>query len=191
MTAKEIKENNRKRLEAKRNQLTSGSESVKNVKNLMASISELSIALKDIQESLSSTAKAVSSPPKIVAPEIDIQPIADAVNAMTMNPIVNVSSPQVNVPKISTAKLESIVSDLKTTKLELEDFKAQDINNEEIGVQYIGFVHPSGAWYIIKNEIEENKMRYKFGKSDYEKSFAIPDNYEYTTLDRAIYEIQA
>ena len=197
MTAKEIKENNRKRLESKRNQLASGIDTTKNVQQMVDSFKALTKELDKSQKTMEAIIKTISNAksPEVVASKVNLKPIADSIqdafNSIDFRPVVNVAAPKVTVPKLDLQPLIDVMSEKETqVEVELEDFRAQDINNEEIGVQYIGFVHPSGAWYIIKNEVEENKMRYKFGKSDYEKHFAAPDTYEYTTLDRAIYEIQ-
>ena len=159
-------------------------------------------ALGEVKSAVNKVAKDIVIPENEKTESVEVTNLNDytakideaisAIKAIELSPNITVQAPKVTVPKLNLQPLIDVLSKKEETEvdIELEDFKAQDINNEEIGVQYIGFVHPSGAWYIIKNEVEENKMRYKFGKSDYEKHFAAPDTYKYTTLDKAIYEIQ-
>jgi len=159
-------------------------------------------ALGEVKTAVSKVAKEIKIPENEKTESVEVTNLNDytakideaisAIKAIELSPNITVQAPKVTVPKLDLQPLIDVMSEKETkVSIDLEDFRAQDINNEEIGIQYIGFVHPSGAWYIIKNEVEENKMRYKFGKSDYEKFFVAPDTYEYTTLDRAIYEIQA
>jgi len=159
-------------------------------------------ALGEVKTAVSKVAKEIKIPENEKTESVEVTNLNDyttkideaisAIKAIELSPNITVQAPKVSIPKLDLQPLIDVMSEKETeVSIDLEDFRAQDINNEEIGIQYIGFVHPSGAWYIIKNEVEENKMRYKFGKSDYEQHFAAPDTYEYTTLDRAIHEIQA
>lgn len=158
-------------------------------------------ALDEVKSAVSKVAKDIKIPKNEKVKDVSVNNLKDytdkldeaieAIKAIELSPNISVQAPKVTVPKLDFKPLIEAMAEKETeVDIELEDFRAQDINNEEIGIQYIGFVHPSGAWYIIKNYVDEDKMRYKFGKSDYEKFFAAPDLYEYTTLDRAIYEIQ-
>ena len=39
-------------------------------------------------------------------------------------------------------------------------------------VGFYGFLHPTGAYYIVRHNIAEKKQRYYVGKGDYEKAWA-------------------
>jgi hypothetical protein len=118
------------------------------------------------------------------------QAIAD----MEVNPVVNIDPPQVtvNAPKVDFKPLQDTIKQYFATPvsetedtLDLDDYKAQDIT-EDGNIQYVGFVSPSGAWYIIENNISENSMRYVFGSKGYAKAFKKAPTYQYYLLNEAI-----
>lgn len=115
-----------------------------------------------------------------------------ALNNIEVSPVINVSPPNVTVPKLDLQPLIDVMSEKETeTSVDLEDFRAQDLDGEEEGIQYIGFTSPTGEWMVIRNDIENNNLRYKFGKKDYTKAWPKFAAYQYLTLDKAINEIQA
>lgn len=120
--------------------------------------------------------------------KLALHTLAMAFNSIQFNPVVSVAPAKVTVPEINTKPLENAIKGAfkESQKLELSDFKAQDINEDEIDVQYVGFVNPSGQWMIIKNEADKDRMRYKFGKKGYESAFKVAHKYTYKTLDEAI-----
>lgn len=109
-------------------------------------------------------------------------------------PIVNVPEPKVVVKetKQDFTPVVKAIKDLKLTvpeqpeaPLKLDDFKAQDILDSGKDKQYIGFVHPTGTWYIIENFVNENKLRYLFGRGNYASAFKEAPTYQYSLLDEA------
>lgn len=119
--------------------------------------------------------------------------IADILETMDIKPIVNVKAPQVTVqerkidfdPLIAALNSESSSDDDP-----LATYKAQDINSDDPHVQYVGFVNPSGNWYIIENNDITNSLRYKFGKKGYAKAFKDAAKLNYKLYSEAIREIK-
>lgn len=91
----------------------------------------------------------------------------------------------VDVPKIDVDPLKEVLQQ-SSDKLNLESYRAQDLDEEEEGVQYVGFVSPEGAWYIIKNDEAGNSLRYKFGKTNYKRAWQRLSTFEYKLLDEAL-----
>lgn len=73
--------------------------------------------------------------------------------------------------------LSTIVS--QPPVVSLADYKPHD--EEEGPVDYYGFMHPSGAWYIVAGE--DNKQRYAAGDSDYSKAWKEREKLNYKTID--------
>lgn len=121
-----------------------------------------------------------------------------AVKAIDVKPVVNVPAPKVNVqaPSIDLSPLQDTLRQYLTSeeteeKVDLDDFKAQDIDNTNPDVQYVGFVNPDGNWYIIENDVKGNRIRYVFGVTDYQQAFANAAMYTYTLLNEAINALAA
>lgn len=69
-----------------------------------------------------------------------------------------------SIAKRSVAKKASL-------KDEILKFRPHD---QDAGSVYgfYGFVHPSGAYYIVRHEVKASKQRYYVGKGDYEAAWA-------------------
>jgi mannose/fructose/N-acetylgalactosamine-specific phosphotransferase system component IIB len=126
-----------------------------------------------------------------------LQKVSKAVDGIDVQPVVNVQPPKVTVkaPIVDLQPLQDtfekyLSSDSDESTVDLNCFRAQDLTNDG-NLQYIGFVHPNGNWYIIENHTKQNKLRYVFGKQDYQKAFADAASYEYATLDEAVHALSA
>jgi gas vesicle protein len=101
---------------------------------------------------------------------------------------------QVNVPQAEVTVNEReidftpLIEYISRDKLDLNDFKANDFDDKK-EVQYIGFIHPSGVWYIVENDFK--KLRYLFGKDKYASHWRTRGQYEYKRLDEAYNAITA
>lgn len=126
----------------------------------------------ELKKVFSDTLKVLKN---LQAPEIEVA-----------TPQVNVPAPIVNVPKNDFSPITKAIESLKEEKgIDLDDFMAHDISEEE-GKQYVGFVAPTGAWYIVENLVDESKLRYVFGRNGYEKAFKKASTYQYEILSEAI-----
>jgi hypothetical protein len=121
-----------------------------------------------------------------------------AVKAINIKPVVNVPVPKITVPeaKVDLSPLQAILEryfseEESEGKVELDDFRAQDIDNTNPDMQYVGFVAPNGNWYIIENDVKGNRMRYIFGSSGYEEAFTKASMYTYSLLNEAIHALTA
>lgn len=126
---------------------------------------------KQVFDSLIKAVEAIKLPeiPKVIIPEFP-----------------KIPAPVVNVPKTDLSPIQRAIEGLKEEKgLDLDDFKAHDIYNAG-DTQYIGFLAPSGQWYIIENKVKENSLRYVFGKDKYKDHFKKAATYEYSLLSEAI-----
>jgi len=167
---------------------------------------ELISSIKDQQRSAEQSSKELREA---------LNEVLKAVNAIEVAPVVNVPAPVVNVPKptinlpapkvtVEAPKLdlkpmekaiqgikipeppEPVVEPPEEPKIDLDDYKAQDIDNSSKNTQYIGFLNPAGDWYIIENDIKGDKLRYVFGSGGYSKAFSNAASYEYKLLDEAV-----
>jgi hypothetical protein len=119
------------------------------------------------------------------ATQKSLKDVLSTFKASELSPTVNVSAPIVNVPENDFSALEIAIRDLKEDEdIDLDSYKAHDIKDVE-DVQYIGFIHPSGAWYIVENQVESGKLRYLFGTSKYATHFRSAPTYKYQTIDKA------
>lgn len=127
-----------------------------------------------------------------------------AVKAIELSPAITVPAPTVTVkaPKVDLTPLRSVlqeylpkssqpIEESESDLFDLDDYKAQDIDNSVKDMQYIGFVNPTGAWYIIENDVKGNKLRYVFGTDDYSAAFARASEYQYQLLNEAIHALSA
>jgi len=118
--------------------------------------------------------------------------LTKAVQGIDVQPVVNVPAANVTVPlaKVDLKPLQKTIEQYMAPKIEekgvdLECYRAQDITDSG-NMQYVGFVNPEGAWYIIENDVKGNSMRYLFGTSGYAEAFAQASTYQYKLLNEAI-----
>lgn len=166
-------------------------EAVKSTDTSMLDKEQIS-ALNELKKGVESLKNAVE------AKKTDNSDIVKAIKALDLNvaaPIVNVPAPQVTLQErpIDFTPLQDTIKEYfrppdveaEDEKIDLECYRAQDITDKE-DVQYIGFVNPDGAWYIIENKVRENSMRYVFGMTDYSKAFKNASRYKYYLLNEAL-----
>lgn len=119
-----------------------------------------------------------------------------ALEELNTTPIVNVPAPIVNVdaPTVNLTPIKNLLQQLldkpEKESFEFEGYKAQDLDDQE-SFQYVGFVNPTGAWYIIENDVEGNSMRYKFGIKYYKTGWKNRVQSDYKLLNEAIDAIKA
>jgi hypothetical protein len=122
-----------------------------------------------------------------------------AVKALDMKPVVNVPTPKVTVqsapvdlsPLQNTLREYFASEESEDDTIDLDCYRAQDIDNTNPNMQYIGFVNPEGNWYIIENDVAGNRMRYMFGTNGYEEAFANAPMYTYSLLNEAVHALSA
>lgn len=101
-----------------------------------------------------------------------ISPIVEAINSKdykpTFSPVIKTETPIVNVEAPDLTRLEELLTKEEATEIELEDFKAQDLDNASDSLQYVGLQDSKGNWQLIEFDVERNSMRYRFGTGNYE-----------------------
>jgi hypothetical protein len=116
--------------------------------------------------------------------------IAGAIKSVKMPdipaPVVKVEERELDFTPLHNAMREMMATREGDKGMSLDNYRAQDINNSEKEVQYIGFLNPSGEWYIVENRVKENTLRYIFGTGGYAKAFAKAARFEYKLLDEAV-----
>lgn len=166
------------RLDATIRELNNGDTNVKQLKSLES--------LKTAFDDFSSTVKGDSKANK----QVTMQLLA-AIRAIKA-PVVHIPEANITVaaPDVDFSPLQETMkqyfSPPDVEKVDLDEYRAQDINNDDKNIQYIGFVNPSGAWYIIENDIKGNSLRYVFGSKGYKKAFEGAGQYKYLLLNEAI-----
>lgn len=129
---------------------------------------------KDVVQALQSVIEALNKPEKdIPAPIVNVEA-----------PNVTVQERELDLSPLLTA-IDSLKPEEPPQEIQLQEYRASDLK-ESGGMQYIGFVHPSGKWYIIENDIKKNRMRYVFGRKAYATHFKSAASYEYKVMNEAI-----
>lgn len=124
----------------------------------------------------------------------ELQAVTKAVQALAFDPVIKVEAPNVTLQEreIDFSPIrESLAAFIPESRIDLSEYRAQDLDEMEPGVQFVGMLNPNGDWYIIKNDEAENSLRYKFGKGKYASAWAKISTFAYKHLDEAINEVQA
>lgn len=95
-------------------------------------------------------------------------------------------SPQITVPTpvVTDTGSGNRASDKKG--INLNDYRAHDLDDAPDGKQYIGFISMDGKWYIVQSDDASNSMRYYFSDGDYDTEWMERYSHEYKTLSEAI-----
>lgn len=115
-----------------------------------------------------------------------------AINGINVQPVVNVAPAEVTMPTLDLTPISDALqayAPVADTDYDLDCYRAMDLEEEEIGVQHVGFVNPDGGWYIIQNIEQDNTLRYKFGAAGYAEAWPLAPTFEYRRLDEAIREV--
>lgn len=115
--------------------------------------------------------------------------IADILQKMNIRPVVNVSPAQVTVNE-KEVNFDPLIKALSKPEAKDDDplvgYKAQDIDNTDPHIQYVGFINSKGNWYIIENDDNSNSLRYVFGDKGYAKAFNDASKLNYKLFSEAI-----
>lgn len=148
---------------------------------------------KDIQEvgkKLDSIAKELKTLDVAGALESGLDKIREAIAGIELSPVVKVPAPKVTVeaPNVDLSGVERAVESLQQepdTTVTLAKFVAQDIDNDNSGFQYVGMQNNEGEWCFIENDLQDEKLRYAFGKDNYAKAWAKHNSIEYRLFSEA------
>lgn len=77
----------------------------------------------------------------------------------------------------------------ESKEVDLKCYRVADSIEPVSGYQYFGFVKPDGCWYILYNDANEGKLRYKFGSENYTQAWEQYDSHDYKLLNEAVNEI--
>lgn len=126
-------------------------------------------------------------PQKLNAQAIKTEDITAAIKQVRIEPQVSV---EVKNDPVDTQPIADVLKQSFTQKddmIDLSCYRAQDLYEGFDGkTQYVGFQNPKGEWFIIKNIIPDNSMRYRFGKSDYLAHWDKQSKLSYYTLAEAV-----
>lgn len=153
---------------------------------LIAHLNRLPEKLKnDGFEMLAQKLEALPKPPTTLSVDnLDLlkpyfDGLQESIDKLDIRPQVNV-----DVPKVKPLDLSPILEALnkeEPEEVEITDFMVQD-QVYEGSMQYFGFVHPTGAWMVMENEIESGKYRYSFGSANYEQAWKNHSNLAYGSV---------
>lgn len=165
-------------------------EAVKGLDSSESNQEQLS-TLKDLKSSLDTYSKSLTS--SDATHKKASADLLKAIKAIKVAPVVNVPEPKVTVQPqdIDFGPLQETIKEYAYTpteddSIDLACYKAQDIDNTNPEMQYVGFLNQEGNWYIIENDVKGNKLRYRFGNSGYSEAFASAAEYTYSLLNEAI-----
>jgi hypothetical protein len=151
--------------------------------------------LSEIRETFTSLLNELSSLPDRVA-ETDksgelipyLEDVRDAIKAIKVNPSITVSPSKIDLSGLEKT-LKEVLQTPEAKGIDLLQYKAQDVNNDDPNIQYVGFIDTEGGWYIIENNGES--LRYKFGKKGYTSAFKDAAKLNYKLYSEAVREVQA
>lgn len=86
--------------------------------------------------------------------------------------------------EIMKSLLKALTKPAPSEKLDLSDYRAHDLDNAPDSKQYIGFISPTGGWYIMQSD--DGALRYYFGAGDYETAWSDRYSHDYQTLNGAL-----
>jgi hypothetical protein len=138
-------------------------------------------AMSDLPDKVAATDKSDELIPYL-------KDVSAAVRSIRFNPNVTVTPAKVDLTSLENT-LKEVLSTPEAEGIDLECYKAHDIDNTDPNIQYVGFVNESGAWYIMENNSLENSLRYKFGKKNYQTAFPKASTFGYRILSEAINEV--
>jgi hypothetical protein len=171
-------------------------ETAKNLANLLSEIKNATVSIQGanfkpladklgaLQETLDAVPGQIAAAHEATNPNPILTDMHETLKSKNFNPTISVKAPTVN-----TSGLQKVMKDhfdQSNSMLNLDSYRAQDLDEMEPGVQYVGFINPRGAWYIIKNNEEQNTLRYAFGNDSYEKFWPQASKLDYKLLNEAL-----
>lgn len=124
-----------------------------------------------------------------------LKDIAKSIDNLKLDPKIDVKVPKVTVPSIDTSGIERVLSEKlekeEVEELDLMDYRPVVIDDESDVAQYIGFLSPNGAWYIVYNDYSNKEMLYAFGNKNFVDGWGRHPELDYKMLDEAVSEVQA
>lgn len=86
------------------------------------------------------------------------------------------------------AVLTQIVSQAPVAPpIKLVDFRPHDQDEGE-DIEYYGYAHPNGTWYIMENKVKLDRQRYFAGTEDYEKAWKKRGDHKYKIISEVFNE---
>lgn len=153
-------------------------------------------SLKELKDALNSYTDGLTG--SNTANQKAASDLLKAVKAIRVSPVVNVPEAKITVqaPKVDLQPLQDTLKEYfkppeTDESINLESYRAQDIDNINPNMQYIGFMNPQGNWYIIENDVKGNKLRYLFGDDGYTQAFSDAASHVYSLLNEAIDALSA
>lgn len=147
------------------------------------------LAFKQLQRDVQAVAAAVK------AAKPDQSAVIQAIKGLKLDPVINLPEPRVTVQAagVDLSPLQDTIrevmgprdSSTEPDRFDLSRYRAMDIKEGE-QVQYVGFMNPEGAWYIIENDLRNDTMRFVFGRTYYARHFKNAASFQYQLLNKAI-----
>ena len=140
-------------------------EVISNIENMIESISEAHTqAIGQMDSTLQDIARYLKNPPKLPTPSVTVQE-----------------------RELDLKPLEKAIKALSSKKtLDLNSYRAQDLDTAPDGTQYVGFQDGAGSWYIMHSDDNTNTLRYFFGKMSYAEAWDERYSHDYATLSEAM-----
>lgn len=136
----------------------------------------------------------------------DLEPtlkrIIDTLDNLKVSPVfepkITVKAPTPAQVSVDTSPISEVLEahfnrtqETGKQKIDIDNLKAQDIDNDAGNMQYVGLLAPDGLWCIIENDIKGNSLRYRYGRGNYARAWAGRVSSSYRLIDEAINEIRS
>lgn len=158
-------------------------------KQEMTSINQRIIDTREeLEESIKDLRKQIESS-KDDTDNIVAMKIAELENAISAFGVIQ-KNQQLAMPETLITLLKTMGDILEKEPVQairLDDFKAHD-QDESDEVDYYGYLHPSGAYYIVKGQ--EDMQRYVFGIDGYAEAWELRKKLTYGFIDKAFGKIK-
>lgn len=148
--------------------------------------------LKSLEAAIHASAASRPTPPTSVSVDNhpDLTPHFDNLNATLSGLPSSFPAPVVNAPAPDLTpiqqQLQANSSKVLPPQLNLATYRAHDMDEQDPDVQYIGFINVDGYWYILRNDLKKNSMRYVFGYGNYMDAWTMASTLSYLPLEEAI-----
>lgn len=150
-------------------------------------VSEIRELFDNLLTELSNLPERVAETDKSEALIPYLEEVARSIKAIRVNPSVTVTPSKIDLSGLENT-LKEYLSTPEAKGIDLDEYRAQDINNTDPNTQYVGFVNSDGGWYIIENS--GDALRYVFGKRGYAKAFKDAPKLNYRLYSEAVREVK-
>lgn len=104
------------------------------------------------------------------------------------NTVVQKAAIPPQIIDVLTILTEIVATPTPAQPLQMADYRPHD-QEENGNKEWYGYVHPSGAWYIMYNQVDLDRQRYAAGTEGYEAAWESHRKLKYKFISEAFNEV--